>query len=90
MPIYKANGKKDGLQKYNVRINYTGDNGKAKQLTRTAYGLEAAKDLERSLILEIKNKGENSVKKMTIQKLYEEYTNPELFMNYTTNAVYTA
>ena len=75
MPIYKTNGKKDGLQKYNVRINYTGDNGKAKQLTRTAYGHEAAKDLERSLILEMKNKGENSVKKMTVQRLYEEYTN---------------
>jgi integrase len=75
MPIYKTTGKKDGLQKYNVRINYTGDNGKSKQLTRTAYGLEAAKDLERQLSTEVKNKGVNSVKKMTVQQIYDEYTN---------------
>ena len=73
MPIYKAKGKKDGLQKYNVRINYISDNGKAKQLTRTAYGSEAAKDLERLLINEIQTKGENSVKKMTMQELFNEY-----------------
>jgi len=74
MPIYKSNGKKDGLQKYNVRINYIGDDGKSKQLTRTVYGLETAKDLERQLINEMKTKGENSVKRMTVQKLYDEYT----------------
>jgi len=73
MPIYKMNGKKDGLQKYNVRINYISDNGKAKQLTRTAYGLEAAKDLEQRLIGEMKNNGENSVKIMTVQQLFEKY-----------------
>jgi hypothetical protein len=38
MPVYKADGKKDGLQKYNIRVNYTDNNGKARQLTRTAYG----------------------------------------------------
>jgi len=73
MPIYKTNGKKDGLQKYKVRVNYISDDGKAKQLTRTASGLEAAKDLERLLINEIKHKGENSVKRITIQELFDEY-----------------
>ena len=73
MPIYKADGKKDGLQKYNVRVNYISDEGKPKQLTRTAYGSEAAKDLERRLNNEIKEKGENSVKKMTVQQLYDKY-----------------
>ena len=74
MPIYKANGKKDGLQKYNVRINYISDDtGEAKQLTRTTYGFETAKDLERQLSNEIKNKGKNSVKKITVQQLFDEY-----------------
>jgi len=73
MPIYKATGKKDGLQKYNVRINYIADTGQAKQLTRTAYGLEAAKDLERKLNNEMKEKGKNAVVKMTVQQLFDEY-----------------
>ena len=73
MPIYKANGKKDGLQKYNVRVNYISDSGQAKQLTRTAYGSEAAKDLERRLTDEVKNKGETPSKKMTVEQLFNEY-----------------
>ena len=74
MPIYKADGKKDGLQKYNVRVNYTDSGGKARQLTRTAYGLEQAKDLERKLSAEQKGKGDVPVKKMMVQQLFDEYT----------------
>ena len=44
MPIYKMDGKKDGLQKYRVRINYIDQQGKARQLDRVAYGSQAAKD----------------------------------------------
>ena len=73
MPIYKSNGKKDGLQKYNVRINYVSESGQAKQLTRVAYGLDAAKDLERRLLHDLKSNGENSVRKMTVRQLFEEY-----------------
>ena len=75
MPIYKVDGvKKDGLQKYNVRVNYISDrDGKSKQLTRTAYGSEAAKDLERQLLSEIKEKGENALKRLTIQQLFEAF-----------------
>ncbi|MCL2003987.1 MAG: site-specific integrase [Oscillospiraceae bacterium] len=73
MPIYKANGKKDGLQKYNVRVNYISDSGQAKQLTRTAYGLEAAKELERRLASGVKDGSENTAKKMTVQQLFDEY-----------------
>jgi len=72
MPIYKATGKKDGLQKYNIRINYM-HNGDSKQLTRTAYGFEAAKDLERKLTDEVKNPETQPVKKMTVQQLYDKY-----------------
>ncbi|HBR01650.1 MAG TPA: hypothetical protein DD738_03485 [Ruminiclostridium sp.] len=75
MPIYKVDGiKKDGLQKYNVRINYISDSGKPKQLTRTAYGLEAAKDLERKLTEEQKQTGGSTKKKMTFQQLFDEFT----------------
>lgn len=74
MPIYKVDGvKKDGAQKYKVRVNYIDDNGQFKQLTRTAYGSEAAKDLERELNRKIKQKGENPIAKMTFQKLFDEY-----------------
>jgi len=74
LPIYKVgNTKKDGLQKYNVRINYISDDGKAKQLTRAAYGIDNAKNLERELQYEVQTKGENSVKKMTIKQLFDEY-----------------
>jgi len=74
MPYYKVDGeKKDGLQKYNVRVNYTDDNGKAKQLTRVAYGLEAAKDLERKLIDGVKDKTITTASKMTVQQLYDEF-----------------
>ena len=73
MPIYKGNGKKDGLQRYNVRINYVDDSGQAKQLTRVAYGLDAAKDSEMKLTNEIKVKGEKPMRKMTVQELFDEF-----------------
>ncbi|MCL2512763.1 MAG: site-specific integrase [Oscillospiraceae bacterium] len=73
MPIYKANGKKDGLQKYKVRINYISDSGESKQLTRIAYGIDSAKDLERQLNQELKNNEIILAKKMTVQELFNEY-----------------
>jgi len=73
MPIYKAKGKKNGLQKYIVRINYISDSGEQKQLSRMAYGLDMAKNLEMNLLDKLKNKGEMPTKKMTVQELYNEY-----------------
>jgi len=73
MPVYKVNGKKDGLQKYNVRVNYTDSSGISRQLTRTAYGLEAAKDLERKLAQEQKEAATSPAKKMTVGQLSAEY-----------------
>ena len=74
MPIYKVgNDKKDGLQKYYVRINYIADNGTYKQITRTVYGIEVAKDLERQLEHEIKVRQEMPVMRMTVKQLYDEY-----------------
>ncbi len=71
MPIYKMDGKKDGLQKYRVRINYVDKEGKSRQLDRIAYGKEAAKELE--LRLSNENKSDIISQKLTVQQLYDEY-----------------
>ena len=74
MPIYKVgNIKKDGLQKYHVHINYVADNGQKKQITRSVYGIDVAKNLERRLENEIKVQHEMPTKKMTVKQLYDEY-----------------
>lgn len=71
MPIYKMEGKKNGKQKYRVRINYVDSFGKAKQLDRVAYGLDEAKELERKLQSETHEviSGGN----MTLEELFAEY-----------------
>ena len=63
-------GKKDGLQKYRVRINFTDSSGKSKQIDRVAYGKEVAKELERQLAY---NLSDETIKKITLQQLYDEY-----------------
>ncbi|MCL2628926.1 MAG: site-specific integrase [Oscillospiraceae bacterium] len=74
MPIYKVEGtKKDGLQKYKVRINYTNNYGAIKQLTRIVYGFEEAKDIEQKLLHEVKEKLDGSYGKTTIDELFTEY-----------------
>lgn len=73
MPIYKMQGKKDGLQKYRVRINYTDRSGKAHQLDRVAYGSDAAKELERQLSAEYSGKVPASNTSITIYNLYDSY-----------------
>ena len=71
MPIYKMDGKKDGKQKYRVRINYIDNLGKPRQIERVAYGSEEAKQLERELNFQIKQ--EKPAVKLTVQALYDEY-----------------
>ena len=49
--VYDKNGKpvkKDGKQKYRVRVNYTDSLGRNKQIERTAYGSDEAKHLHQS------------------------------------------
>lgn len=74
MPIYKVEGiKKDGLQKYNIRINYKTNDGTKKQLTRIAFGSDAAKELEEKLLAEIEEKRDGAYGKTTIHQLFTEY-----------------
>lgn len=71
MPIYKVDGKKDGKQKYRVRIYYTNSNGDYRQSERTAYGLEEAKALEQELTISSREVGAS--KNPTLAELHEEY-----------------
>ena len=71
MPIYKMKGSKDGLQKYRIRINYHDISGNARQIDSVAYGLDNAKELEMRLNHDIKKAA--PARKMTLQKLYDEY-----------------
>lgn len=64
-------GKKDGKQKYRVRINYLDNLGNAKQIDRVAYGADAAKQLEMELNYQIKQ--QDISKKITIGQLFAEY-----------------
>ena len=70
MPIYKQDGKKNGLQKYRVVVSFTNQNGEYKQLTGTAYGKEEAKQLEIELQTQTT---ENISKKLTVNELIEKY-----------------
>lgn len=73
MPIYKQKEKnKEGLSKYRIKVNYTDDFGNHKQLTRIAWGLQGAKELERRLQHQINNK-EFSVN-ISLDSLFSEYT----------------
>ena len=71
MPITKVTGKKNGKQKYRVRVNYTDSFGKAQRLERIAYGLEEAKEIERKLQANIHELTTNS--RMTVENLFKEY-----------------
>ena len=61
MPIYKMAGRRDGKQKYRVRINFIDLLGKKRQIDRVVYGAEEAKLLE--LQLKKKHQGRNTVKR---------------------------
>lgn len=77
MPIYKMDGKKNGKQKYRVRINYTDSLGKAKQTDKVVYGLDEAKELERQLLTDKTEviSGGN----ITVTELMEEYINAKQY-----------
>lgn len=77
MPLIKVKDKKgklvkkDGKQKYRVKVNYTDPSGKYKSIERTIYGVEEAKQLERELLYEVSKNG--ATKKLTLNLLYEQY-----------------
>lgn len=71
MPIYKMDGRKNGLQQYRVRVNYRAPDGSYKQIDRVAYGREEAKQLEAQLRADI---GESKpASQITLGELCAEY-----------------
>ena len=70
MPIYKMDGKKDGLQRYHVCINYTDDTGEKRQLNKIAYSPTEAAALERQLLLDLEEEYSSPI---TLQQLADEY-----------------
>ena len=75
MPINKVSGKKDGKQKYRVRVNYQDAYGNYKQIERTCYGADEAKQLAMELANKIKTEGKTAEfsKKITLHQLFDEY-----------------
>ena len=71
MPIYKQNGKKDGLQKYRVIVSYTDRAGEYKQISRTVYGKDEARQVEAELVAEYKYTTPSA--RLTIGDLIDEY-----------------
>lgn len=75
MPITidKKAGKKDGLSRYRVRVNYTDSNGKAKQIERKVWGREEARRVEMTLETEYKEKEQAPSARMTVDELFQRY-----------------
>lgn len=74
MPLYKMEGKKDGLQKYKVRVNYVDNQGNYKQRDRITYGKAEAMELEATLTKQLNSDSlEKNDRKMTVQDLFDEY-----------------
>lgn len=64
-------GKKDGKQKYRVRVNYQDRIGESKQIDRVAYGFDEAKKLERELQHNLKEEIQH--KNLMFRELFNEY-----------------
>lgn len=71
MPIYKQNGKKDGLQKYRVIVCYTDRDGNYKQVSRIVYGKDEARQIEAEL-LDQYTKSQPATR-LTVDELADEY-----------------
>ncbi len=82
MPINKIDKKKNGLQGYRVRVNYTDMNGNPRQVERTACGLAEANLLETKLTAEYKESREVAKSKMTIQRLCGLYSYKDTYLKY--------
>ena len=71
MPITKIDGKKkNGKQGYRVRVNFTDAYGKARQVERTVYGIEEAKETEWQLNLSCKEATPSAI---TVEALSVRY-----------------
>lgn len=79
MPINRTKIKKDGMQQYRVRVNYTDAAGVHRQIERTVYGKQAAVEKEAELLAQVRQPAPVGycaldVPQRTVRNLYDEYT----------------
>lgn len=82
MPITKIQKKRDGLQGYRVRVNYTDpDTGAYRRIERIVYGKAEAADMERQLNAEIKAPAPTADDRLTVAEFIPQ------FLSYKANEV---
>ena len=74
MPITKIQKKRDGLQGYRVRVNYTDpDTGAYRRVERIVYGKAEAADMERQLNAEIKVPAPTADDRITVAEFVPQF-----------------
>lgn len=74
MPITKLQKKRDGLQGYRVRVNYTDpDTGAYRRVERIVYGKAEAAETERQLNAEIKAPAPTADDRLTVAEFAQQY-----------------
>lgn len=82
MPITKLQKKRDGLQGYRVRVNYTDpDTGAYRRIERIVYGKAEAADMERQLSAEAKSPAPTADDRLTVAEFIPQ------FLSYKSNEV---
>ena len=77
MPITKIQKKRDGLQGYRVRVNYTDpDTGAYRRIERIVYGKAEAADMERQLNAEIKAPAPTADDRITVAEVFRALDGP--------------
>lgn len=74
MPITKLQKKRDGLQGYRVRVNYTDpDTGAYRRIERIVYGKAEAAEMERQLSAEAKSPAPTADDRLTVAEFAQQY-----------------
>lgn len=74
MPITKLQKKRDGLQGYRVRVNYTDpDTGAYRRVERIVYGKAEAAETERQLSAEAKSPAPTADDRLTVAEFAQQY-----------------
>ena len=82
MPITKIQKKRDGLQGYRVRVNYTDpDTGAYRRIERIVYGKAEAAERERQLSAEAKSPAPTADDRLTVAEFIPQ------FLSYKSNEV---
>lgn len=74
MPVTKIQKKRDGLQGYRVRVNFTDpDTGAYRRIERIVYGKAEAAETERQLSAEVKSPAPTADDRLTVAEFAQQY-----------------